>query len=957
MNSNEDGVSLNDAGNFKLRFGNLEIRPDAELRRETPPNCHHRYDCSMPHPESSEPTPTLGGASRDRDSVETPPTESKSNRPRRSSRRSKKAQGKADKLDAATIGPAKVDPSNASALSHASEAGVFAIAAGHADRYARVGELGRGGWGIVDRAVDRQLDREVAVKKIVATNANSPLVTDRFLHEAKITSQLQHPGIVPVHELGSDGDGNAYYVMKLLEGGTLRQQIRQRHAATTDRSKPLRCSELQDVIAPLLDRYVDICNAVAYAHTRGILHRDLKPANVMVGAYGETIVLDWGLAQQVNTDGQRTSITETDGTIVGTPAYMSPEQARGDLARLGKHSDIYSLGVMLYEIIAGRHPHAGLSVNEVLNRVQSEQYAPIRTCQPATPKPLAAIVDTAMAASPNARYASAESLAEDVRRFLAGDRVSVHCESLIDRTARWCRRNRSLAASISISVFALLILSTLFGLIVHRAHLSERTARLEAQSAHRVAVDRLMEARDATDAWLIDLSGSLEFYPGMQPLRQQLLNQAAEQYERLIASPVTFTGNNSSDRHGSARDHLTTTIAIHERAKCHLRLGDLYRLTDHSAASQSHYTQAAKLLHNLAKTESSRTALRSVAFSAAFAPSLTEKIRLDQINAVIGQTSLASGNVCIGEWEACREWLHHRLRTAEHQQDAIKSDFICKVASAAARLELAIHRRTPENANIKSLNTAVYWSRWLANRRGRPSDQQLSRTAQTECASVLEQQLLDTLASAAWTVLIEDIQDWQETHAGRVDDLQFLAHSRLRRAATWIRLERKEQACADYRQAILELEAAWQLTDSDSFFRTNLATAEGNLGRLLLDGEPKQQQEAERLLQGSLKTYQSMLQQQATAELLGRLAQTHIAMAKLQWNTVPSEALQHLEEATLAYQILRDHDQLSAQDQRDWDQISELAGSLKLSDAQRRLLENRAEGAQTSTATETPPDA
>ncbi|MFG0255624.1 MAG: serine/threonine protein kinase, partial [Rhodopirellula sp. JB053] len=375
-----------------------------------------------------------------------------------------------------------------------------------ASRYQVVGELGRGGWGVVQSAIDGHLQRPVAIKRISGPISPSDGVRDRFLHEAIVTSQLQHPGIVPVHELSEDEYGNAYYVMKLLDGKPFHYLIRQvhesqkRHPATPgdaefDHSLAARGDyghqQLSEAILPLLERFIDICNAVAYAHNRGVLHRDLKPANVMVGAFGETIIVDWGLAKRFRDEphvrDETTIECELDraarraddafddsqsdhtsaGSIIGTPAYMSPEQALGNIDSLTQTSDVYSLGVMLYEILVGRHPFKGLDVDTVLKRVRTGEWLPAKQVRRDVPRALSAICEKAMALSPSDRYETAEMLAEDVHRYLAGDAVHADHENWLDRASRWCRRHRTIALCVAVTTLLLLVAASIFGYHIH----------------------------------------------------------------------------------------------------------------------------------------------------------------------------------------------------------------------------------------------------------------------------------------------------------------------------------------------------------------------------------------------------------------------------------------------------------------------------------------------------------
>lgn len=280
-------------------------------------------------------------------------------------------------------------------------------------RYRLVDKLGQGGMGGVFRVEDTALERQVALKVISVADPEG-VWSERLLREARVIAKLEHPGIVPVHDAGVLPDGRPYYTMKLVQGKRLEEHIRK--------------------VAGLSDRlriFLQICDAVAFAHVQGVLHRDLKPGNVMVGPFGEVLVMDWGLSKLVGgpgvedfhpggaTMGPRGGVT-TDGTahgtVLGTPGYMSPEQTRGG-APLDQRADIYSLGAILQFLLTDAVPHPA-------------------------PRALAAIRGQAMAVEREDRYPTVPALAADVAHFLDGLAVSAYPEGPLGRTWRWLARNR-----------------------------------------------------------------------------------------------------------------------------------------------------------------------------------------------------------------------------------------------------------------------------------------------------------------------------------------------------------------------------------------------------------------------------------------------------------------------------------------------------------------------------------
>lgn len=262
-------------------------------------------------------------------------------------------------------------------------------------------ELGRGGIGRVILRTDVLLGREVAVKELLPQHQQARDVTERFLTEAKVTARLEHPGIVPVYELGRRPDGSLYYAMKRVQGRTLEQALEA-------------CSSLADRLT-LMQHVLDVVQTLAYAHSHGVIHRDLKPANVMVGQFGETQVLDWGLARVRGVNdvsptgessipsGAATSSTMA-GQLLGTPSYMSPEQAAGNNAAVDERSDVWCLGAMVFETLTGQSLFEAEDVHSMLEAVRVAPVRKVRQLEPEAPKALADVADRALQRDPAKRF-------------------------------------------------------------------------------------------------------------------------------------------------------------------------------------------------------------------------------------------------------------------------------------------------------------------------------------------------------------------------------------------------------------------------------------------------------------------------------------------------------------------------------------------------------------------------
>lgn len=312
------------------------------------------------------------------------------------------------------------------------------------DRYRLERVIGSGGMGVVFAAYDSVLDRQVAVKII---NLETSTHAERLMSEARILARLDHPGIVPVHDAGQGPDGRWFYVMKLIQGDTLEEFIQR-----------------ETSLAVKLRLFQDICNAVAFAHSVGVIHRDLTPRNVMVGTFGETLILDWGLARgfegtkaEVGIGHRSAGITQ-DGTIAGTPAYMAPEQAKGLASQVTELTDVYGLGAILYFLLEQKPPFA--ESDPATHRKQIIEDRP-QAFTNSVPKPLRAICFKCLEKATADRYASVNELRSEVSRFIDSEPVGAYRENAFEVVQRWALRNKP----ILILMLAYLVMRVIVALV------------------------------------------------------------------------------------------------------------------------------------------------------------------------------------------------------------------------------------------------------------------------------------------------------------------------------------------------------------------------------------------------------------------------------------------------------------------------------------------------------------
>jgi serine/threonine-protein kinase len=431
----------------------------------------------------------------------------------------------------------------------------------------------QGGIGEVWVAQDNELNREVALKCLQEQYADHHRSQDRLVLEAEVTGRLEHRGIVPVYSLGYSESGRPFYAMRFVSGTSLKDAIARFHGikakgpSAGDRSLDLR---------RLLGRCVDVCNTVAYAHSRGVLHRDLKPGNIILDEYGETLVVDWGLAKtgtvdvEAASDGAKRPPFSTSntpdtraGTAMGTPGFMSPEQVSGRLEELGPASDVYSLGATLYCLLTGRPPFDEREPSVMKRKVCAGDFLPPRQVKSSVPVALEAICLKAMAVSQEGRYASGKALCDDIERWLADEPVLAYPEPFTTRAARWVRRRKQWVAAAA----ALLIFSVL-GLAIYNWRITRER-------------DKLAMYQDALREGLKVSGENLAFIPNTEKLRLYLARLMLDRYRRI------------GEKFG-----IDPRIQL-ETAQVFRVIGGIERLTGQFANSQESYLNAIRSLATL----------------------------------------------------------------------------------------------------------------------------------------------------------------------------------------------------------------------------------------------------------------------------------------------------------------------------------------------------------------------
>jgi serine/threonine-protein kinase len=505
-------------------------------------------------------------------------------------------------------------------------------------RYRPVAQHRRGGLGEVLVADDTELHRKVALKRIRVDRCHDTSSQREFLREAEITARLEHPGVVPVHGLVQDADGQPYYAMRFIEGESLHDAIQRFHEA--DKNAKRDPGERSLALRELLNRFIAVCNTIAYAHSRGVLHRDLKPQNIMLGKYGETLVVDWGLAksfersEEARATGEETVRPASQqqeghetrpGDVKGTPAYMSPEQASGRIDQMGPGSDIFALGATLYAILTGVAPYRGNNAVSIAGRAE---FMSPRQVKPHVSPGLEAICLKAMALRPEGRYATAKELADDVEKWLADEPVIAWQEPFAVRARRWMRRHRGLMSAGAATLVVALISSIAAVVFFASAEKREQRLREAAQEKEQEALDekalaeashkRAIEALGATTDEIVEqLIGAK---PTLGPVERAFLRSTLDRWQSFAAEEGESEQARADRAEGTFRvAHIRQQLGEHDEAISGYRqaIGLYEKLSTENHAVEHYRVMLAgchnnlgNLLHKLGKNVEAAAAIR-----------------------------------------------------------------------------------------------------------------------------------------------------------------------------------------------------------------------------------------------------------------------------------------------------------------------------------------------------------
>jgi serine/threonine-protein kinase len=703
----------------------------------------------------------------------------------------------------------------------------------------------KGGLGAVFVALDGELHREVALKQILEAHADDPNSRQRFVAEAEITGGLEHPGVVPVYGLGTDADGRPYYAMRFIKGDSLKEAIARFHDDEALQTDPGRRS-LES--RKLLRRFLDVCNAIDYAHSRGVIHRDLKPANIIVGKHGETLIVDWGLAKVVgradSSVGEQTlapsssgSSETLPGSAMGTPAYMSPEQARGELNRLGPRSDVYSLGATLYCLLTGKPPVESDEIGAILHAVQEGRIPRPSQCDPAIDKALEAICLKAMAKEPENRYPTPKALADDLDRFMADEPVTAWREPLSRWARRWARRNRT-----AVTAAAVALVAGVVGLV----------AVLAVQTQAKAAVTESLARERTAKRDLAKTNSELSRAQAAVEARYNLAVEAIKTFHTGVSEDFLL----KQDQFKEVRDRLLKS-ASDFYGKLGALLGKESDLASRRALAQANY-EVARLTASVGKMEDALAAHR---------------------RALAVRETLATENPADPE---------------------IKADVGRSLTSVAAALQFMGQAGEAEATYRKAETLLVE----LAPTKARAGD---TRDALAYCRTRLGRLLSEAgrfeEAISVYRLARSDQEAMAAASGATVRSRMDLAETIVHIAYVLSWTSKSSEAAADYRKALAILEKLVEDHPSAPEFRSRLADGHFSLGTMLMTTETPSEAEAE--LRTALAIQQKLADHYpGVSKFRNALALSHINVGNVLRGTKPSEAEAEYRKAKEIYQKL-----------------------------------------------------
>jgi len=676
-------------------------------------------------------------------------------------------------------------------------------------------EIGRGGMGIVYEAHQHSLNRQVALKMLPFGAVLDPRKIARFRNEAQAAAQLHHPHIVPVFAVGQE-QGVYYYAMQFIDGQSLSQiidEMREHDVNLAERStrgvtgvtRPMgresaetlsRSRGADDFYRTVARLGRQAAEAIEHAHQFGIIHRDIKPSNLMIDNLGQLWITDFGLARMQSDVG----VTRT-GDLIGTLRYMSPEQASGQSALIDPRTDVYSLGVTLYELLAGEPAFGDDDRQTLLKRVIHDEPTPLRKLNRTVPVDLETIVMTAMAKSRDDRYSSAQALAEDLERFLADKPALARRPTVADRTARWARRHRPLVTVAAAALVCLTLVSAVgLGLLVReqartKAALAQAELNaLRARSSFERAEKHFRQARVVVDQFGAGLVDRLAEIPGAEPVRRQLLVDTLQYYRAFVAEAA----GDPALRHDLAIAHFKSGVLV-------ARLGAV-------ADAVAEYQAAQQILSELAAANPTSAELES-------------------------QLALAHNNLGLllaarGDAPAARAEYEKAIRIKRRLADAhpMEGSYASQLAESQANLGMLLSELGEGPQAEVALRSAVENLRPLAER----PDAEAKYVRNLAIASNNLSYVLrceEPKAAERWVreavTLLRELSTRYPAHTGYHDDLA-LCYNNL--AAIALSQDRPLEAIPWHSQSISLQEQLVRKSPAVVRHRSELATSLNNLG-------------------------------------------------------------------------------------------------------------------------------